>query len=95
MSGLSKSELLARAAELGIPGRSKMTRDELETRRGRRRQAGQAPQGVVTTATTARVRSPAGPPLVRGPPMTIDPAVPRASAPRPTSTRRTGPPPRR
>jgi DNA end-binding protein Ku len=27
----SKSELLARAAELGIPGRSKMTRDELET----------------------------------------------------------------
>jgi DNA end-binding protein Ku len=31
MSGLSKSELLARAAELGIPGRSKMSRDELET----------------------------------------------------------------
>jgi DNA end-binding protein Ku len=30
-SSLSKSELLARAAELGIPGRSKMTRDELET----------------------------------------------------------------
>jgi len=30
-SNLSKSELLARAAELGIPGRSKMTREELET----------------------------------------------------------------
>ncbi len=30
MSDLSKSELMARAAELGIPGRSKMTRDELE-----------------------------------------------------------------
>jgi DNA end-binding protein Ku len=30
-SSLSKSELQARAAELGIPGRSKMTRDELET----------------------------------------------------------------
>jgi DNA end-binding protein Ku len=30
-SGLSKSELQARAAELGIPGRSKMSRDELET----------------------------------------------------------------
>jgi len=29
-SGLSKSELLSRAAELGISGRSKMTRDELE-----------------------------------------------------------------
>jgi DNA end-binding protein Ku len=29
-SGLNKSELMARAAELGIPGRSKMTRDELE-----------------------------------------------------------------
>jgi DNA end-binding protein Ku len=31
MSGLSKSELLARATELGIAGRSKMTRQELET----------------------------------------------------------------
>ena len=30
VSGLSKAELLARAAELGIPGRSKMSRDELE-----------------------------------------------------------------
>jgi DNA end-binding protein Ku len=30
-SSLSKSELQSRAAELGIPGRSKMTRDELET----------------------------------------------------------------
>jgi DNA end-binding protein Ku len=30
-SSLSKSELAARAAELGIPGRSKMTRDELES----------------------------------------------------------------
>jgi len=30
-SGPSKSELLARAAELGIPGRSKMTRDQLES----------------------------------------------------------------
>jgi len=30
VSSLNKSELLARAAELGIPGRSKMTRDELE-----------------------------------------------------------------
>jgi DNA end-binding protein Ku len=30
-SSPSKSELVARAAELGIPGRSKMTRDELET----------------------------------------------------------------
>jgi DNA end-binding protein Ku len=30
-SGLSKSELQARAAELGIPGRSKMSREELET----------------------------------------------------------------
>ncbi len=29
-SGLSKTELQARATELGIPGRSKMTRDELE-----------------------------------------------------------------
>jgi len=31
VSGLSKSELLSQAAALGIPGRSKMTRDELET----------------------------------------------------------------
>ena len=30
-SSLSKTELLARAAELGIPGRSKMSRQELET----------------------------------------------------------------
>jgi DNA end-binding protein Ku len=30
-SGLSKTELQARATELGIPGRSKMTRQELET----------------------------------------------------------------
>jgi len=30
VSSPNKSELLARAAELGIPGRSKMTRDELE-----------------------------------------------------------------
>jgi len=30
-SGLSKTELQARATELGIPGRSKMTREELET----------------------------------------------------------------
>ncbi len=30
VSGLSKAELLARAAEFGIPGRSKMSRDELE-----------------------------------------------------------------
>ena len=30
LSGLSKSELQARATELGIPGRSKMTREELE-----------------------------------------------------------------
>jgi DNA end-binding protein Ku len=29
-TGTSKAELLARAAELDIPGRSKMTRDELE-----------------------------------------------------------------
>jgi DNA end-binding protein Ku len=31
VSGLSKSELLSRAAALGVPGRSKMTREELET----------------------------------------------------------------
>jgi DNA end-binding protein Ku len=31
VSGLSKSELQARATALGIPGRSKMSRDELET----------------------------------------------------------------
>ncbi len=30
-TGVSKAELLARAAELDIPGRSKMTRDELES----------------------------------------------------------------
>ncbi len=30
LSGLSKSDLLARAAELGVAGRSKMNRDELE-----------------------------------------------------------------
>jgi DNA end-binding protein Ku len=30
LSGLSKAELQARATELGIPGRSKMTREELE-----------------------------------------------------------------
>jgi DNA end-binding protein Ku len=31
VSGLSKAELQSRAAELGIPGRSKMSREELET----------------------------------------------------------------
>jgi DNA end-binding protein Ku len=30
LSSLSKSELMARASELGVPGRSKMTREELE-----------------------------------------------------------------
>ncbi|MGA2825133.1 MAG: Ku protein [Streptosporangiaceae bacterium] len=31
LSAMTKSQLAARAAELGIPGRSKLTRDELET----------------------------------------------------------------
>jgi DNA end-binding protein Ku len=45
LSALSKAELLARASDLAIPGRSKMNRDELEaavasaTKSPRRRKA--------------------------------------------------------